>query len=103
MGRKTKGGRVMMSSPLMPPPAGRAPEACGVAEVGVGVSAGEGVTPGVGVGVARNVKVACGLGWTLAYSVWTFGLSPANGLTTFVKLPLSSVTTEAATWVGTSQ
>jgi hypothetical protein len=65
IGRKTKGGRVMMSSPLRPAPPDRTPEACGVsvaAGVGVDVSAGEGVTPGVGVGGAWRVKVAHGCG-----------------------------------------
>jgi hypothetical protein len=52
IGKKTNGGFVMMSSPLIPPPV-RGPDACGVSTgvgTGVGVSVGPGVTPGVGVG-----------------------------------------------------
>lgn len=105
MGRKTNGGLVMMSSPLMPPPAGRTPD---TGEVSVGeddgeVSVGEAGGVGVGVGAPRRVKLAHGLGWTLAQSLWTAGLSPANGVTTLVKAPLSSVITAAMPWADVSQ
>jgi hypothetical protein len=45
IGRKTKGGRVMMSRPLIPPPPGRAPDAWGLSPgdgEGVDVSTGDG-------------------------------------------------------------
>jgi hypothetical protein len=104
IGRKTNGGLVMMSSPLMPPPPGRTPDACGVsAGEGVGVSPGEGESFGVGVGGPWRVKFAHGFGWTLAHSLWTFGLSPLNGLITLVNAPVSSLTTDAAMWVEVSQ
>jgi hypothetical protein len=107
IGRKTKGGRVMMSSPLRPPPFPppvRGPDACGLSTgEGVGDSPGDGVPATVGVGGGRSVKLAQGLGWTLAHSLWTFGLSPAKGLTVLTKEPLASVTTDAATWLEASQ
>ncbi len=107
IGRKTNGGLVIMSSPLMPPPPpGRTPDACGVspaAGVGDEVSIGDGVMPGVGVGTPCSVKLAHGCGCTLAQSLWTFGLSPRKGLTTLVNAPVSSATTEPATWVERSQ
>ena len=52
IGRKTKGGLVMMSSPLRPPPPVwpvRGPDACGL-PAGEGDSSGDGVTSAVGVG-----------------------------------------------------
>ena len=70
IGRKTNGGLVMMSSPEMPPPPlGRTPDAGGLAEgEGEGDSAGLGEA-GVGFGVAWRVKLAHGLGCTLAQSL----------------------------------
>jgi hypothetical protein len=106
IGRKTKGGLVMMSRPLMPPPPGRAPDAWEFpAAEGVGddVSTGEGEVDAVGVGAGWRAKLAQGFGWTLAHSLCAAGLSLANGLTAFVKEPLSSVTTVVATWLETSQ
>src|SRR6202521_3485149 len=106
IGRKTNGGLVMMSSPLIPPlPPGRTPEACDVLvgeDDGV-VSVGEEGGVGAGLGAPWRLKRAHGLGWTLAHSLWTAGLSPANGVTGLVKAPLSSVTTDAATWADVSQ
>ena len=72
IGRKTKGGLVMMSNPLRPPPV-RAADACGVA-AGEGDAEGcngdgEGAADGVGVGGGRRVKLAHGLGGTLAQSL----------------------------------
>ena len=49
------------------------------------------------------LKVAHGFGCTLAHSLWTFGLSPAKGLITLVKAPVSSLTTVPATCVERSQ
>jgi hypothetical protein len=93
----------MMSRPLIPPP-GRAPDAWGVsAGEGVDVSTGEGGTWGVGEGGPCSVKLAHGLGGTLAHSLWTLGLSPANGLIALVNAPLPSVTTDVATWLEVSQ
>lgn len=74
IGRNTKGGRVMTSSPLMDATG----MALGVGD-GPGLSVGEGDADGdgesdgvgeaeaVGVGVPSRVKSACGLGSTLAY------------------------------------
>jgi hypothetical protein len=106
IGRKTNGGLVMMSSPEMPPPLlGRTPDAGGLLEgeaEGEGDSNGVGVA-GSGVGVACRVKVAHGLGCTLAQSLCTPGLSSARGFKTLVNAPLSSVTRVAAMCVVTSQ
>jgi hypothetical protein len=73
IGRKTKGGRVMMSMPLMFPTgiALGLGEGLGLSvgdgeEDGDGESDGVGDSAGVGVGVPWRVKSACGLGWTLA-------------------------------------
>jgi hypothetical protein len=71
IGRKTKGGLVMMSRPEIPPPPVRAPDACGLP---VGDGEGEGDSTGVGeagvgLGVAWRVKLAHGLGCTLAQSL----------------------------------
>ena len=68
IGRKTKGGLVMMSSPEMPPPPlRRTPDAGGLPD-GEGDSTGVGEA-GVGLGVACRVKLAHGLGCTLAQSL----------------------------------
>jgi hypothetical protein len=104
IGRKTKGGLVMMpNQPTLPPV--RAPDACGFSEDegDVGDSEGEGEVGGVGLGGAWRLKLAQGLGGTLAQSLWMAGLSPANGFTTWMKAPFASVTTEVATWLGLSQ
>lgn len=73
IGRKTKGGRVMMSIPLM----GATGAALGVGD-GLGLSVGDGEgdgegesegvggAGGVGLGGPSRVKSACGLGGTLA-------------------------------------
>jgi hypothetical protein len=75
IGRKTKGGRVMMSIPLM----GATGAALGVGD-GLGLSVGDGEAEGdgdgesdgvgeaggVGVGGPSRVKSACGLGGALA-------------------------------------
>ena len=51
IGRKTNGGLVMMSSPLIPPPAaGLTPEACGAEGDGDGDSSGDGIPEDVGLG-----------------------------------------------------
>jgi hypothetical protein len=72
MGRKTKGGRVMMSIPLMPATG----SALGLGDSvglsvgdgdGVGESEGVGETAGVGEGGPSRRKSARGLGGTLAY------------------------------------
>ena len=105
IGRKTNGGLVMMSSPLMPPPPGRTPDAGVSVAVGVGddVSSGDGVTPGVGGGGPCNVNVAHGLGCTLTHSLCTPGLSKGRGLSTLVNAPEASLTTVAAMWEVRSQ
>ena len=70
---------------------------------GVGPAEGEGDAGGVGVGGPCKVKVAHGLGGTLAHRRCWPGLSPGNGVTTFVKPPLESVVTLAATRDGLYQ
>jgi hypothetical protein len=72
IGRKTKGGRVMMSMPLI----FATGTALGLGD-GLGLSVGDGDgdgesdgvgdAAGVGVGGPWRVKSACGLGGTLAY------------------------------------
>jgi hypothetical protein len=108
IGRKTKGGRVMMSIPLM----FASGTGLGLAD-GLGLSIGEGEgdgdsdgvgdTTGVGVGEPSRVKSACGLGGTLAKRWCTPGASPGKGLTTTVKAPLALQTVEPATRLGSSQ
>ena len=76
IGRNTKGGRVMMSNPEMPPDAAegngegvsnRDEDADGDSDGdGDGDSDGVGEAGGVGVGVPSRVKSPCGLGGTLA-------------------------------------
>src|SRR5256885_9934307 len=81
--------------------------ACGVA-VGSSVGEGEGCSEGLGeedgVGVADwSVKLAQGLGCTLAHSLWTPGASPERGWTRTLKLPLPSAVALPATLVVWSQ
>ena len=107
IGKKTNGGLVITSSPL------RAEfvvsitgDALGVGDGdsdGVGEGDGEGEAAGVGVGEPSRVKLAQGFGGTLAHRWCTPGLSPGNGVTAFVKLPLPSVVTFAATCESVSQ
>ena len=64
IGRKTKGGLVMMSNPLMPPlPPGlvRGPDACGLS-IGEGVGDACGEVDGSGVGATCKVNLAHGFG-----------------------------------------
>jgi hypothetical protein len=104
-GRNTNGGRVMtLSQPTSPPV--RAPDAWEVSDgegSGVGDSEGEGEADGMGEGGAWRLKLAHGFGGTLAQSLCAPGLLPAKGFTTWVNAPFPSVTTEAATWPGSSQ
>ena len=108
IGRKTKGGRVMMSMPLMFPTG----TALGLGD-GLGLSIGDGEgdgesdgvgdAAGVGEGGPWRVKSACGFGSTLAYRWWSPGASPGKGFTTTVKAPLALQTVEPATRLGSSQ
>jgi hypothetical protein len=75
IGRNTKGGRVTMSNPEMPPDVAgggdglsvRDPDADGDSDGdGDGESEGVGDVGGLGVGTPSRVKSACGLGGTLA-------------------------------------
>jgi hypothetical protein len=105
IGRKTNGGFVITSNPLRPDPVVRVNRDA-LADVvgegdgddeGEGDGDGDGDAAGVGVGGPCRVKLAQGFGGTLAHSLCTPGLSPGNGLTTFVKLPPPSAVTLAAT------
>jgi hypothetical protein len=72
IGRNTNGGLVMKTRPLTPPPLGRTPDACGLSvgeDDGDEVSVGVGESCGVGVGAPWRLKLAHGLGWTLAQSL----------------------------------
>jgi len=76
--------------------------------VGSSVGEGEGCSEGLGeedgVGVADwSVKLAHGLGCTLAHSLWTPGASPERGWTRTLKLPLPSAVALPATLVVWSQ
>lgn len=107
IGRNTNGGFVITSSPLPEEgPVSAIGEVLGL-EVGDadadGEADGDGEAVGVGVGDAWSVKFAQGFGGTLAQSLCGPGLSPGNGVTTFVKLPLESVVTLAATRESASQ
>ena len=105
IGRKTNGGLEITSKPLSVAATG---EDDGVS-VTVTVGDGEGDSLGVGdgegdVGGALMVKLAHGLGCTLAHRWCTPGGSPENGLTlTLLKLPFWSAVAEPATWLATSQ
>src|SRR3984893_5858676 len=88
MGRKTKGGRVMMSLALMPAAGG----ALGLRDsVGLSVGDGDGVGESEGVGEAAGVgdggpsrrKSARGLGGTLAYRWLISGRWPGKGFPTY--------------------
>ena len=107
IGRKTNGGRVMTSNPLRPElVVSTTGEALGVGtgdSDGVGEGEGDGVAAGVGVGAPWSVKLAQGLGGTLAHRWCTPGLSPGKGVTALVKLPPPSVVTFAATCESLSQ
>ena len=103
IGRKTKGGLVITSSPPRPEfvvsvnrDALALVDGDGEA-AGDGGADGDGETGGVGVGDPCNVKLAHGFGGTLAQSRCAPGLSPGKGVTTFVKLPPPSVVTLADT------
>ena len=104
IGRITKGGFIKTSKPLI------------VAATGVGLTSGIGVSVGDGDGegegdgeglgeaaAACSVKLAQGLGWTLAQSLWMPGESVANGLTLVVKFPLASAFDAPAILFGWSQ
>lgn len=109
IGRNTNGGLVITSSPLRPEPVVSVKRDALADETGDGVDGdardedGDGDDGGVGVGGPCSVKVAHGLGGMLTHSRCTPTLSPGNGVTTFVKLPLESVTTLAATCACVSQ
>lgn len=106
IGRNTKGGRVMTSKPLREVLT-RAGVATRVGLVegaeGLGESSGEGDAEGDGDAVACSAKVAHGFGGTLAHKRCTPGVSPANGLTLLLKLPLASAVALPPTWLGESQ
>jgi len=107
IGRKTKGGFVITSRP--PPPSWVVTtrgDGMGVGDAAGDSDAsgvGDGEEAGVGVGEPCSVKLAHGFGGTLAHSRWTPGESPGKGVTPFVKAPLESAVTLAATWLGVSQ
>ena len=107
IGRKTRGGLVITSSALWPEfVVTTSGKVLGLADgLADGEAAGDGDAgeEGVGVGGPCSVKLAHGLGGTLAHSLCRPGLSPGNGLTVVVKLPLPSALTLVATWLGVSQ
>jgi hypothetical protein len=71
---------------------------------GDGDVSGDGEVEGDGdAAAAWRLKVAQGFGATLAHSLWTPGVSPANGMTLVVKLPLASAFDAPATWLIASQ
>jgi hypothetical protein len=102
IGRITKGGLVKTSKPLMVAATG-----VGLASgLGLSVGDGEGDGDGSGVGdaaVACSVKLAQGLGGTVAQSLWMPGGSVAKGLTLVVKFPFASAFDAPATLFGWSQ
>ena len=103
IGRNTNGGFVMRSKPLS------------VAATGVGLASGLGLSVGDGEGsgegeagvgevaAACSVKLAHGLGCTLAHRRWTPGASVAKGLTLVVKFPFASAFDAPAILFGWSQ
>jgi hypothetical protein len=102
IGRKTNGGLVITSSPLLPPPftVSATGDALGLGlgeAEGVGMAEGDGGAGGVGVGDPCNVKFAHGPGGAVAQMRCTPGLSPGNGVTTCLNSPLASVVTLVAT------
>jgi hypothetical protein len=110
IGRNTSGGLLITSSPPLPSvlaTRGKGEE-LGLAE-GDGEGAddgdedGDGDCAGVGEGGPCREKPAHGLGGTLAQSWCCPTLSPANGVTTVVKLPLLSLVTFVAALLGESQ
>ena len=107
IGKKTKGGLVITSSPLRPEfVVSTTGDALGVGDGdsdGVGEGEGEGDAAGVGVGGPWRVKLAHGFGGTLAHRRCTPGLSPGKGVTALVKLPLPSLVTLAVTCESLSQ
>jgi hypothetical protein len=101
IGRITKGGLVKTSKPLMVAATG-----VGLAS-GLGLSVGDGEDDGDGDGsgvgdaaVACSVKLAQGLGGTVAQSLWMPGASVAKGLTLVVKFPFASAFDAPATLLG---
>jgi hypothetical protein len=106
IGRITKGGLVIRSKPLSLGATGVGlGESVGLA-VGEGEVSGDGDGESVGVGLAAaacNVKVAQGLGGTLAHSLWTPGGSPGYALTLVVKFPFGSALAAPDTRPGWSQ
>jgi len=107
IGKKTKGGFVITSSPLPPEfVVSTTGDALGVGDGdsdGVGEGEGEGDTAGVGVGGPCRLKLAHGFGGTLAQRWCTPGPSPGKGVTALLKLPLPSAVTLAATCESVSQ
>lgn len=93
IGRITNGGLVMRSNVLSLAATGVGlGESVGLA-VGEGEVSGDGEGESVGLGLAAaacSVKLAHGLGGTLAHSLWTPGGSPGYVLTLVVKFPLAS-------------
>jgi hypothetical protein len=109
IGRKTKGGRVMTSSPPRPEfDVSTSGEGLGdgvgdACAEGDAAGEGEGEAGGVGVGGPCRVKVAQGLGWTLAQILWVPGRSPGKAVTDLVNPPEESAVTEPATRSAVSQ
>jgi hypothetical protein len=109
IGKKTKGGFMITSSPLRPELVSsvkREPLAVSEGEGegdSDGDSDGDGEVGGVGVGDPWRVKLAHGFGCTLAHRRCGPGASPGNGFTVLVKLPPPSAVTLAATWPPVSQ
>src|SRR5712692_2861199 len=103
MGRNTNGGLEITSKPFSVVPTG---VALGVT---VGLTSGEalgdalGEGEGEGVGGPLMVKLAHGLGATLAQRRCTPDPSPENGLTRVLKLPLASAVADPATLLVVSQ
>jgi hypothetical protein len=106
IGRITKGGLVKRSKVLILAATGVGlGESVGLA-VGDGEVSGDGDGESVGVGLAAaacSVKLAQGLGGTLAHSRWTPGGSPGYGLTLVVKFPFASALAAPDTLPGWSQ
>src|ERR1700704_2763021 len=106
IGRITKGGLVMRSKPLSLAAAGVGLGESVALAVGDGEVSGDGEGESVGLGLAAaacSVKVAHGLGGTLAQSLWTPGGSPGNVFALAVKVPFASAFAAPDTLPGWSQ
>ncbi len=106
IGRITNGGLVMRSKVLsLAAPGVGLGESVGLA-VGDGEVSGDADGDTVGVGLAAaacRVKLAQGLGGTLAHRRCTPGGSPGYGLTLVVKFPFASALEAPDTFAGWSQ